>query len=55
MTTPPKPGPTDPGQHAPGVSRTLEENAEENRRRFDRKPAEEAAEEADLTEERERL
>lgn len=27
MTNPPKPPPTDPDQHAPGISQTLEEHA----------------------------
>ena len=47
MTNPPKPHNTDPNQHAPGISKTLEENAaasEEfrNRKREDSRAADEA-------------
>lgn len=37
---PPKPPETDPHQHAPGVSRTLEENAERSRRERNEKEVE---------------
>lgn len=38
---PPRPSTTDPNQHAPGVSRTLEENADESRRRYGSGPKDE--------------